>query len=319
MGNHDDISTFLSKYSSMLKNIFEKTSYFKKAYDTAYAESAQQIPTIKSELLAIINNVKDNISTLGQAELPSDDLSRVKNILSDIENVLPVINDMLNDLQSKKTVDKCISHIERTIFIANEHIADIDSENRSHQTIETVKFLAIMPRLLFAQIDGVYDEMNSYIHTQLDRTTKLSGILTLPLTLESLLAGDTQKSRLTEIIEILSDVEKVSSADSTELKELLKNTISEFELLEPTVFDVLHLLDVSAASTKTLEQPLAEKLFLDNNLSKASIFATKLLKDLSANNTRTIDCDDKVQDILNLLSTDEEKKKAQEILDNIDL
>jgi len=314
-----DFANFLNEYVDTLSNLDYKIVFFNDLSDKAYIEMAQLLPNLNLNLKKMVSGVEEIAIILKKYGLSEDELSQVNHTLIGLKNIPKIILEIMTSLQVQDAVKQCISHITSTIQITNNLISKTSVDVIDNETYSTIKYLKIMPELIIAQLDNIYNKMNDNLCFLPDKFQALFEILRPTITLEKLLANEKEKNNMEILKEELNRIKSNLSDGSNELKEKLTLAIEKVTELEKELPKNTKMLDLSAAAPRSLQQPLTEILFLNENLRKASLTAESILDRVYNDDPEKIDCRDKILKIAELFSTRSEIEVARTVLKGITL
>jgi hypothetical protein len=317
MEKKKDIAIFFGDYINILNNVDYKIGFLKDLLDKAYLEMTQMLPKISANLKAMVKEIEETVNTLKESGLTEDELGKLNNILEEIKQIPPIILEIMTSLQVQDAVVQCIEHITESVKITHGLISATNTEAFDAKSFCIIKYLKIMPELIVAQLECLYNKMDDSLCYLPKRFQEIFEILRPPITLEELLEGGVEKNKMEILKEELLRIE--DNSKNEELKEKLKLAIKKVEGLENNIPRDTNMLDISAAAPRNLQQPLTEIIFLNDNLLKTSRTADDLLHGLYDDDPEKLDCNYLLEKIVVLFSTKDEIEAARTVLKDISI
>jgi hypothetical protein len=319
MSNNSKLVKFTNNYIAMLDDIEYKISFLKELSNKAYIEIALLLPTLNTNLKQMIKKIEETTQILEKSGLGASELKKVNVILENLRQIPQINLDIMTSLQVQDTFRQCIEHIIASIEITHELINTTDTSTLNIEAFKIINYLKTMPELIVAQLENIYTKMNNSIYDLSKKFQQVSKILRPPLELEALLREETEKNTIEMLKEEFIAIKNKSANKTKQMQEKVSLAVEKIEKLEHEVHENTDMLDVSSASTKILEQPLAEILLLNNSFLKNSNIAEKLLDELYKDDPEKIDCTDILEKTVKLFSTKSEIDIAKKVLKGIEI
>ncbi len=321
MNSENDLTIFFSSYIETLNLTKDKAKFFMNISDHAFVEITRLLPEINSGLKSLISDVSAVFSGLTESGWQNDDLAAANDVVAEIKNIPTKILEVMTSLQVQDQVQQCLEHTVSAIEITSNEIGLAGTDVEDDDMLSTLLFLSHIPVLLVSQLDNVHKKMNSAVTDLAKEFHGIYEILMPPLTMEALLAEEEEKSIVQILIMKLEEVSAAIGEKSLEQSASLEQAIKMLTAISmsDTLTTNANMLDQSAAATKTLEQPLAEILFLNSKLEKLEKEVVKIIDTSFNGDLSDIDCNSRLEKIINLFSTKDEIEVARSLFGWLDI
>ncbi len=315
MEDYSDIHEYFEDYKKTLCSIRDATSYFEELTDDAYVEVAVLLPKIHSGLDNTVHKLHEAVGVLKDRGLNNGALSEVNERLAKLTLIPAKILEIMQSLQVQDAVKQSIHHILSSIELTCDYINNEDTLKVDDDLLKLIKYFYILPRLIIPQLERVYNTVERSLIDLQGRFQKIFQVLLPSLTMEQLLNGESERN----IVQIIKDDISKLKREVT-LKETLsalQDTISLLDATESSIPDNTRLIDIAAASTQILDQPLAEVLLLKDKLLKSSMRAKELLGEIFSGDISDLDCNDRLRVVTAIFTSKSEIEAIMPVFEDL--
>ncbi len=295
------IKEFLAEYSKKLSTLRDSTLYFQKISTMTYHEVGDLIAELSASLHQIVEGAAETKKIIQEINVLAGEFDNINRIFNEFRVLPCVINDISNSLSVHEVIDQKLQKILAAINETRDYLETAMDDDTDAEASNDVKCLQSIPNLMVKQFHNIYELMNCFVDELPEIFSSMSRLLSPPLTMEAILSSTPERNKLEIASEDVINIMKKHKSDSDVLVKKLAMVKEKIDDMEPGIPATNAILDSSIASTKKLDQPFAELLFIEANLKQLSQKAGEILETECDSDSETLPCK-KLQHVIEMLS-----------------
>lgn len=294
---------FFDEYCNELKKIEAKVILFNNALSTAFKEVTLLLPEAQTSLLSLTDGLRKINHKIRNLNIHTFESRKILTIQNEFQAITFAFSDISNYLTIYNDISGLTRNIIRIFKIAYDIVADINDDFTEKDLFKTINCLKIAQERIVMGFKNIAREIDCFVHELPKIFNSMSKMLIPPLTMEAMLAGKSERSKISIIKDNINNMISDEALDKS-VRNALSPLPDSLEPLEELSRKTTELLSLSKVSVRKMDQPYTDILFINNTLLQLAFSLETLMNDLYDGDAAEINCDDFLQILEKLIPHD---------------